>query len=171
LIVQGEVLDLACGSGRHSRLLASMGYDVLAADRDPDLLSVLVESGIATFQCDLENDANGTLAWPFEKRRFSGVVVTNYLHRPLFPHIVESLMDNGVLIYETFAQGNEHFGKPSNPDFLLATGELLEVAARYALRVLAFEDGFVQTPKQAMVQRMCALKSPSARPMGDLRLI
>lgn len=166
------MLDLACGGGRHSRLLASIGYDVLAVDRDPALLRGLVDRRITTLQCDLENDANdGTPVWPFEADRFSGIVVANYLHRPLFPHIVASLANNGVLIYETFAQGNEHFGKPSNPDFLLVTGELLEIAASNSLRVIAFEDGFVQAPKPAMMQRICAVKAPSDSFISGLQLI
>ncbi|MGZ5819680.1 MAG: class I SAM-dependent methyltransferase, partial [Burkholderiaceae bacterium] len=150
LIPQGEVLDLACGSGRHSVLLASMGYSVVALDRDPDPLSRLDDKRITAMQFDLENGSGGDMpVWPFEANRFSGIVVTNYLHRPLLPHIVTSLASNGVLIYETFAQGNEHFGKPSNPDFLLGTGELLTFAKVNSLRVIAFEDGVVNSPKPA----------------------
>jgi len=98
--------------------------------------------------------------WPFEAGRFAGIVVTNYLHRPLLPHIFDSLAPGGVLIYETFAQGNERFGKPSNPLFLLQRGELLN-AVRQAVElyhVLAFEEGFVDMPKPAMVQRICVVK-------------
>ncbi|QAU36099.1 methyltransferase domain-containing protein [Janthinobacterium sp. 17J80-10] len=159
LIAPGEVLDLACGSGRHSRLLAAMGHPVCTLDRDGAALAALAASapaGIATFQFDLEN---GT-PWPFAPARFAGIVVTNYLHRPLFAAMLASLAPGGVLIYETFARGNERYGKPSNPDFLLRQGELLEVVRNPAMpdwRVVAFEDGYVAAPKPAMVQRICAI--------------
>jgi SAM-dependent methyltransferase len=153
LIPAGEVLDLACGSGRHARLLAGLGHPVLALDRDPQALAATAGPGIVTVEADLEAD---DAAWPFPAPRFAGIVVTNYLHRPLIPSLVQSLLPHGVLIYETFAHGNAAFGKPSNPAFLLAEGELLEHARRHGLRVLAFEDGQVATPKPAMVQRLCA---------------
>ena len=91
-------------------------------------------------------------------RKFSGIVVTNYLYRPYLDHLPEMLEKNGVLIYETFAQGNEQFGKPSNPNFLLKPGELLELAQRHSLKVLAYEDIYRDEPKPAMVQRLCAVK-------------
>jgi SAM-dependent methyltransferase len=153
LVPDGEVLDLACGGGRHARHLAALGHPVLAVDRDPAALAAAAGQGIVTLQCDLEDEA---AAWPFEAARFAGIIVTNYLHRPLIPHLANSLMPNGLLIYETFARGNEAFGKPSNPAFLLAEGELLQHAQRHRLRVLAFEDGYVNAPKAAMVQRLCA---------------
>lgn len=171
LIPQGEVLDLACGGGRHARLLAGQGYAVLALDRDATVLSTLAGDLIRTLQFDLEA---GELPWPFESGRFAGIVVTNYLHRPLFPFILGSLAEGGVLLYETFAQGNERFGKPSNPDFLLAPGELLEhmrVDSANGMRVLAYEDGYIDLPKPAMVQRICAVKCPSAPSHERLRLI
>lgn len=155
----GEVLDLACGRGRHSRHFAALGHPVLAVDRDPAALaaSATVQDaagqGVTTMALDLEVDA---LAWPFAAGRFAAIVVTNYLHRPLFADLVASLAPNGILIYETFAAGNEVHGRPSNPDFLLAPGELLALAHRAGLRVLAFEDGFVSYPKPAVVQRICA---------------
>lgn len=151
----GEVLDLACGGGRHARLFASLGHLVLAVDRDPQALALAAAPGITTFELDLE--AEGA-RWPFQAGRFTGIVVTNYLHRPLFADLLKSLAPNGVLIYETFADGNAQFGKPSNPDFLLQAGELLALAAEHGLRVVAFEDGVTQVPKQAMVQRICAVK-------------
>jgi SAM-dependent methyltransferase len=168
LIPQGEVLDLACGGGRHARLLAAAGHQVLAVDRDAAALERAAGKGIGTLRVDLEDPAEGGVCWPFEAGRFAGIVVTNYLHRRLFPHIVASLAPEGVLIYETFAQGNERFGKPSNPDFLLAPGELLD--ATRALRVIAFEDGYVSLPKPAMVQRICALKAPAGSNLERLRL-
>jgi SAM-dependent methyltransferase len=168
LIPHGEVLDLACGGGRHARLLAAAGHRVLAVDRDAAALERVAGKGIGTLRVDLEDPAEGGVCWPFEAGRFAGIVVTNYLHRRLFPHIVASLAPEGVLIYETFAQGNERFGKPSNPDFLLAPGELLDAAR--GLRVIAFEDGYVTLPKPAMVQRICALKAPAGSNLERLRL-
>lgn len=155
LVGEGEVLDLACGSGRHARHFAARGHAVLAVDRDPDaLLEAGADGNIATMQFDLED---GVSEWPFAAARFAGIVVTNYLHRPLFGRLARSLAADGVLIYETFSIGNEAFGKPSNPDFLLQEGELLALAAFNGLRVIAFEDGLTATPKAAMVQRLCAV--------------
>lgn len=155
LIASGEVLDLACGGGRHARLLAGLGHPVLAVDRDAGSLAKAAGEAITTALIDLEDGA----AWPFAPDRFSGIVVTNYLHRPLFPHMLRSLAPGGVLIYETFALGNEQFGKPSSPLFLLRPGELLEFAAAAAMRVVAFEDGYVERPRPACVQRLCAVKA------------
>lgn len=145
----GEVLDLACGSGRHSRWLARLGFEVEAVDRDAALFED-VPAGVRLRQADLESGP-----WPYAGRRFDGIVVANYLHRPLLPTLVDSLEPGGILLYETFAQGNERFGKPSSPAFLLAPGELLE-AARGKLRVLAYEDLAVEAPRPAMIQRICA---------------
>lgn len=148
----GEVLDLACGSGRHARLFAALGHPVLALDRDPAALAAAAGPGITAMQHDLEADG---AAWPFAAGRFAAIVVANYLHRPLLAQLMASLAPGGLLVYETFAAGNEAFGKPSNPAFLLRPGELLEVAARGGLRVIAFEDGCVEWPRPAMVQRIC----------------
>ncbi len=153
LVPPGEALDLACGGGRHARHLAALGHPVIALDRDPRALALAAGPGITTLEADLE--AEGAV-WPFAAGRFAGIVVTNYLHRPLMAQIAASLKPDGVLIYETFAIGNEAFGKPSNPAFLLARGELLEHARAAGLRVLAFEDGYTEAPKPAMVQRLCA---------------
>ena len=148
----GRVLDLACGNGRHARYFAARGHSVEAVDRDPAALAGLADTPRATTRCaDLEIGP-----WPYAGQRFAGIVVTNYLHRPLFPHLLGSLAAEGVLIYETFAAGNERYGRPSNPAFLLKPGELLEVA-RGRLRVLAYEDLFVAEPKPACVQRFCAV--------------
>lgn len=157
----GEALDLACGQGRHARLLAALGHPVLALDRDAQALAAAAGPGIATLACDLEGEG---AVWPFAPGRFGAVVVTNYLHRPLFGAIAAALAPGGLLIYETFAQGNEAFGKPSNPAFLLAPGELLALAQAHGLHVLAYEDGVVQTGRLARVQRLCA-----AAPGADLR--
>ncbi len=155
LIPGGDVLDLACGNGRHTRHLASLGHSVVAVDRDADALALAAGPDITTSAIDLEEEG---AAWPFGPARFAGIVVTNYLHRPLTAAMIASLAPDGVLIYETFADGNAQFGKPSNPDFLLRPGELLDWARDHGLRVVAFEDGVVDTPKTAMVQRICAVK-------------
>jgi SAM-dependent methyltransferase len=148
----GSVLDLACGSGRHSRYLAGLGYQVVAVDRDPEVVELLDgEPGIKVELADLEG-----AAWPYDGRKFAGIVVTNYLHRPLNPYLLASLGPGGVLIYETFATGNERYGRPRNPDFLLRPGELLEMA-RGRLRVMAYEDLYTDTPRPAVIQRLCAL--------------
>ena len=145
----GAVLDVACGTGRHARFLAQLGFEVDAVDRDRALFED-PPPNVAVLEADLES-----APWPYAGRRFDGVVVTNYLHRPLLPRLVESLERGGLLVYETFAAGNERFGKPSNPAFLLQAGELLE-AVRGALRVLAYEDLVVEEPRPAAVQRICA---------------
>ena len=154
----GEVLDLACGRGRHSLLLAERGYRVTAVDRDEDALAEIAARApaVETLQADLEGGP-----WPFDGRRFDGIVVTNYLYRPLLPRLVGSLRDGGVLVYETFMAGNARFGKPSNPEFLLRRDELLDLA-RDRLGVLAFEQGEVATPRPAMVQRICAVRGEVA---------
>lgn len=149
----GEALDLACGNGRHTRMLAARGMNVLALDRNAELLASLAGPKVTTLQHDLE--AEGAV-WPFEAGRFALIVVTNYLHRPLFADLARSLAPTGVLVYETFAQGNQVYGKPSNPDFLLAPGELLKLANDGGLQVLAYEDGHVDHPHPAQVQRLCA---------------
>lgn len=160
----GEVLDLACGSGRHARLLAAYGHPVLAVDHNAESLALAAGDGITTLQLDLEADEGSASQkqWPFETNRFAGIVVTNYLHRPLWAQMISSLAIGGMLIYETFAQGNEQFGKPSNPAFLLERAELLQVAQNSGLQILAFEDGCVNLPKPAMVQRICAYKADSS---------
>jgi SAM-dependent methyltransferase len=147
----GEVLDVACGSGRHTRLLAALGHRVQAVDRDAAALELLSAiPNVTTICADIEGGP-----WPFAGLRYAAVVVTNYLHRPLLPTLVASLGDGGLLIYETFAQGNERYGRPSNPDFLLAPGELLR--AVQGLRVIAYEDVRVDLPKPALIQRVCAI--------------
>ena len=155
----GAVLDVAAGSGRHARWLASLGFSVLAIDRDAEALaSMHACAGIDTLTADLENGA----PWPLPAdRAFDAVVVTNYLHRPLFGHLIDALAPGGVLIYETFAAGNGSIGKPSNPAFLLQPGELLD-AVRGSLRVIAYEDGFVDAPRAAFVQRICAVREPKS---------
>jgi SAM-dependent methyltransferase len=150
----GQVLDVACGSGRHARYLAGRGHPVIAVDRDKEALARLANvSGVEVRAADLEADA-----WPFAKASFDAVIVVNYLHRPLFQHLRAALRPGGVLIYETFMIGNERFGRPSNPDFLLAHGELLARTAR-TLTAVAFEQGQVKVPRPAVVQRLCAARA------------
>jgi SAM-dependent methyltransferase len=150
---RGEVLDVACGSGRHARLFAARGHVVTAVDRDAEKIAALRgEKGIEAVCADLEDRQS----WPMAGRRFAGVVVTNYLYRPQLITLVNAVLPGGVLIYETFAAGNETFGKPGNPDFLLKRGELLE-AVKGKLSVVAYEDGEVDAPRPAVVQRICAI--------------
>lgn len=146
----GHVLDLAAGLGRHTRYFLEHGYEVTAADID---MSELPEQERLTrLEADLEAQA-----WPFPAEGFDAVVMTNYLHRPHYPHLMESLAVGGVLIIETFGEGNEQHGRPRNPDFLLKPGELLD-AFGDKLYVVAYEHGVELTPRPAVRQRLCAIK-------------
>lgn len=148
------VLDLACGSGRHSLVFLAAGLPVTAVDRDLSGIAALAaRPGLTVLEADLETGAR----WPFGAGSFGGVVVTNYLHRPILADIVAAVEPGGALIYETFAAGNETFGKPSNPDFPLQPGELLE-AVRGRLEVVAYEHRIVSQPRQAKVQRLAAVR-------------
>jgi SAM-dependent methyltransferase len=150
----GPVLDVACGDGRHARYFAKRGHPVDAVDRDPEVTARLAGTPGVTSRCaDIEAGP-----WPYAGQQFAGIVVANYLHRPLIPRLLEALAPGGVLIYETFAAGNERFGRPSNPDFLLRPGELLE-AVRGRLNVIAYEELEVSEPRPPMVQRICAVNS------------
>jgi SAM-dependent methyltransferase len=163
----GLVLDLAAGSGRHTRLLLEAGFSVCAVDRDVSELLPLPGGRCEVRRIDLETGA----PWPLGNG-YDGIIVTNYLHRPLSPSIACALALGGVLIYETFALGNERFGHPRNPDFLLCPGELLEAFAM--LTVVAFEQGEVAVPRPAVIQRLAAVNGPIDRlPAGtdlDFRL-
>jgi SAM-dependent methyltransferase len=153
----GTVLDVACGSGRHLRWLVAQGFVVTGVDRDVAAVAPLRESA-EIIVADIEN-----AAWPIPHRRFDAVVGTNYLWRPLWPALLGALADNGVLIVETFADGQQHIGKPARPEFLLQAGELLRLCAD--LRVIAFEDGFdALAPRY--VQRIVATpqRSPAVTP-------
>jgi SAM-dependent methyltransferase len=154
------VLDLACGGGRHARLFLELGHPVLAVDRHLTPLGALAgHPGLETLEFDLEIGGEAGEPPSFFARRFGGLVVTNYLHRPLLEPLAAALAPGGVLIYETFALGNERFGKPSNPDFLLQEGELLR-AYLGRLKIVAYEDVVVGTPRPAAVQRLCG-QAPS----------
>ena len=156
LVERGPVLDVACGAGRHARVFAERGFEVFAVDRDDQVLP----ASIHFVKANLEDGS----PWPFPGKRFAAIVVTNYLHRPLFPRLAESLDEGGVLIYETFMLGTERYGKPSNPDFLLRPGELLEAFS--TLNVVAFEQGTLEGPKKAVVQRICVVREPA----GSVRI-
>lgn len=156
----GTVLDLACGTGRHLRWLAAQGFALTGVDRDAEVLAPL--AGLAqTLVADLEGGP-----WPLAGRRFDAIVVTNYLWRPLFPQIRAALADDGVLLYETFADGHQALGRPTRPDFLLQPGELITLAA--GLRIVAYEAGRLEDPPR-VVQRIAAL-GPVERPDRIVRL-
>jgi SAM-dependent methyltransferase len=147
----GSVLDLACGSGRHLRWLAARGFKLTGVDRDAAALAPLALVA-ETIVADIEADR-----WPLAGRHFDAVIVTNYLWRPLLPRIVDAVAPAGVLIYETFAIDQETVGRPSRPDFLLRRSEL--IAAVTDLRLVAFEDGFLEAPER-FVQRVVACRDP-----------
>jgi SAM-dependent methyltransferase len=149
----GSVLDVACGSGRHLHWLAARGFVVTGVDRDATALAGLPPHA-RTVVADIEAGP-----WPLTGQRYDAVIVTNYLWRPLWPALLASLADRGILIYETFALGNEAFGKPSNPDFLLRPGELLEACR--GLHVVAYEDGTLDAPMRR-VQRIAAVKGAAS---------
>jgi SAM-dependent methyltransferase len=145
-----SALDLACGSGRHVRHLAALGLRVTAVDRDAAALAPLATLA-ETLVADLEAGP-----WPLGERQFDLVLVTNYLWRPLLPHIVAALAPGGWLVYETFTQGQQSVGRPANPDFLLCPGELLQACA--GLRIVGYEDGFLDGVNQRYVQRVAAVR-------------
>jgi SAM-dependent methyltransferase len=150
----GPVLDVACGSGRHLRHFRALGHPVVGVDRDLAGVADLSQAaGVDLVQADLEGGA----PWPLGDRRFAGVVVTNYLWRPLFPALVAAVAPGGWLLYQTFAQGHERLGRPRNPDHLLAPGELLGVV-RDQLTVVAYEHGRVENPAPAVIQRIAAMR-------------
>lgn len=164
----GRVLDVACGSGRHLRLALEHGYSVVGVDRDLSGVADLQERpGVELIASDLEDGP-----FPFRGRTFAGVIVTRYLWRPILPDIVACVGRDGLLIYETFAVGNERFGRPTNPDFLLNPGELVD-AVRERLIPMAFEHVTASDPPR-IVQRIAAvgpdhpwLQNPPKAPMGD----
>jgi SAM-dependent methyltransferase len=157
---RGDVLDLACGTGRHTRLFLARGHRVVAVDRD---LSGVADLGEHTRLERVETDLEVETPFALDGRRFAAVVVTNYLYRPLMPSLVDAVDADGVFVYETFSVGNEHLGRPKNPDFLLRPGELLDVV-RGHLRVIAYEDLVVDEPSLAAIQRICAIGPNHAVP-------
>ena len=151
------VLDVACGGGRHLRWFAARGHPVTGVDRDAQALA-LAPAGAECLCADIESGP-----WPLCGRRFGGVVVTNYLWRPLVPHILDCVAPGGVLLCETFAAGNETVGRPARADFLLQPGELLRWCQ--GLRIVAYEDGFLRAPDR-FVQRIAAVR-PDPDAAGD----
>ena len=155
----GSVLDAACGGGRHTRLLLAAGHHVTAVDKDlSGIADLRGQAGLTAMELDLERGGE----WPFAARSFDAVVVANYLHRPLLPSIVDAVGEGGVLIYETFADGNERHGRQRRPAFLLTPGELLD-AVSGKLQVIAYEHGAIDDPRPAVVQRVCAVRADAPR--------
>lgn len=147
----GTVLDVACGAGRHMKLLSGLGLACWGVDRSATALALARHHG-EVICADIERGP-----WPLPGRRFDAVVVTNYLWRALLPTLVEQLAETGLLLYETFAQGQETVGKPSRPDFLLRPGELLDLARAHDLKVLAYEDLWLEPPRRRL-QRLAATR-------------
>lgn len=160
----GAVLDVACGSGRHLRLFHARGHPVTGIDLDlRGVADLKGRPGVELIAADLESGR----PWPLPaERRFAAVVVTNYLYRPLFPHLLAALEPGGLLLYETFARGNQRFGRPATSAFLLRSGELLELV-RGRLQVVAYEHGVASSPKAAVVQRLAAVNDLTPAPDLD----
>ena len=156
-----SVLDVACGRGRHAVHFADRGARVLGIDRDATALACVASvPNIDIRVADLEN-----APWPLHDRRFDAVVVARYLHRPLWPMLMDAVAPDGVLIYETFSRGNERHGRPRNPDFLLSSGELLEVV-RGRMRVIAFEEGQTVGESPCVLQRIAAVGFAREQPIA-----
>jgi SAM-dependent methyltransferase len=153
--VDGAVLDVACGGGRHTRWFLEQGHDVVAVDRDlSGVADLAVDPRVELVTADLETGA----PFPLAGRTFAAVVVTNYLWRPILADLARAVAPDGWLLYETFAVGNERFGHPTNPDYLLRPGELLELARAHDLRVVAYEDLVVDEPRPAAMQHVAAVR-------------
>ncbi|NKB49681.1 MAG: SAM-dependent methyltransferase [Alphaproteobacteria bacterium] len=160
-LISGKILDIAAGAGRHTRYFLDRGHRVTAVDRDLSRMADLRDTAkLEMRQTDLEAGAG-----QLPEGLFGGVIVTNYLWRPLLPAIVAAVAEDGVLLYETFATGNAAYGKPSNPDYLLQPGELLD-AVDGQLQVVAYENGVIDDPRPAVIQRICAIR----RSVVDIRL-
>ncbi|MEP4379140.1 MAG: SAM-dependent methyltransferase [Alphaproteobacteria bacterium] len=152
---RGPVIDVACGSGRHARLFLDRGHDVTAVDRDTSRLNDIAgHPNLTIIETDLEA---GVDPWRPAAAAYGTVVVTNYLWRPLLPALIDAVAPGGMLLYETFALGNEQYGKPSNPDFLLAPNELMD-AVNDVLDVIAYKHGDVTDPRPAVIQHICAVR-------------
>ncbi len=157
----GQVLDVAAGGGRHSRYFLDLGHPVVAVDIDIGKLADIGQrDGVEIIRADLEGDN----AWPFPNRTFEAIVVTNYAHRPIFADLVASLAPGGVLIYESFGLGNERYGRPRSPDFLLRPGELWQAFAP-ELQIVAYEHGYEASPRQSIRQRIAAVAGAEPVPL------
>ena len=150
IAAKGSVLDVACGNGRHAHWFAARGHAVTAVDRE---VLDAIPPGVMFIEADIESGP-----WPFTGQAFDCVVVTNYLHRAHFPHLLAAVKRGGWLIYETFAVGNEKYGRPTRQDFLLKPGELIELV-HCKLEIAAYEHGYIESPKPAVVQRIAAYRS------------
>ncbi len=161
---RGRVLDLACGNGRHTRYLLELGCSAIALDRDITAVADIASSPrVQVIEADLE-DGQG---WPLGGQRFDGIVVVNYLYRPLFAHLLDGLAEGGVLIYETFARGNEAFSRPRNPDHLLRNGELIDIVGG-RLQIVAYEHGLIESgPLPGVIQRICAVNDRQRSTRAD----
>jgi SAM-dependent methyltransferase len=155
----GGVLDVAAGHGRHTHALLEHGYTVTAAD--VDMSAFTDQPNLNRVEVDLEAEA-----WPFSASSFDGIVMTNYLHRPHFPHLIEALAPGGVLLIETFGEGNEKLGRPRNPEFLLKPGDLLDAFGRH-LHVVAYEHCAEHEPRPAVRQRICVVKADGPMPCNQ----
>lgn len=158
----GRVLDLAAGHGRHTTFFLERGLQVVATDIDTSALRALATGGLSIIEADLEDGP-----WPFGDEKFDAIVVSNYLHRPHFPLLTAALADKGILLFDTFGKGNETVGRPRNPDFLLAPGELLDAFGQ-KLRIVAYEHGKEDRPRPAVRQRLCAIKMEAANAINRL---
>lgn len=153
----GSVLDVAAGHGRHSGFFLDRGHTVTATDIDvSDLADLSPNDRLTVHQADLEANP-----WPFDAKVFDAIIMTNYLHRPHYASLIETLAPGGVLLIETFGVGNEKLGRPRNPDFLLQHGELLTAFADH-LSIVAYEHGAEDHPRPAVRQRLCAVKPSGA---------
>lgn len=153
---RGRVLDVASGAGRNATWLARQGFRVTAVDRDAGALAILANLApdIETQVCDLEQGG-----WPYSGKQFDAIVVCRYLHRPMLPELARSLVHGGVLIYETFMQGHEQYGRPKNPEFLLKNNELADVFKLF-LKIVAYEEGLLQLPPNpAILQRIAVVRT------------
>ncbi len=156
------VLDVACGSGRHSRFFLKRGYCVTGVDLDVSDFKLIDDTDQLTL---IERDLEDGMVWQFGTQAYGTVVVTNYLHRPILAPLVAAVAPGGVLIYETFAQGNEAYGKPKHPDHLLRPGELIEMV-RGKLQIVAYEHGYINRPRRAVVERICAVNGQLPAPLS-----
>ncbi len=151
------MLDLACGTGRHAIWLAGQGYQVDAIDRDAQAVAGM--QGIPNIKVIIADLETGD--WPVTGQQYDGIIVSRYLYRPLLSSLARMLNPDGVIIYETFMLGNECYGRPSNPDYLLLPDELRMVYTPL-LKIYAFEQGKVEDPVPAMTQRICAINSTAS---------
>ena len=151
---KGLILDLACGSGRNGKFLLEKGFDVVFLDRDTSQLDWVPEPFRSQV---IKHDLEAGTSWGFSSCSFDAVVVTNYLYRPIFPDLLSIIDEGGVLIYETFSKGNEIYGKPTNPNYLLEPEELIDLV-RPSMRLISFKEGYSNEGKESITQKIVAVK-------------